>query len=748
MARWIWIMALLMMVGGARAQTRISGRVLDNRKQPLRGVSVGIKEAYDGATSDSSGRYRFTSDEKGAQVIVASSIGFRKVELPVDLKGGDLVLDIVMKEEVSEMNAVVITAGSFEASDRKKATVLNSLDIVTTASGNGDVTGALKTLPGAQQIGDKEGLFVRGGTAAETRAFIDGTVVNNFFYSSVPNIAQRGRFSPFIFKGTVFSTGGYSALYGQALSSALILESIDLPEQTSANLGVSVIGLSGGYQWLDPKKRWSLGASYSYSNLWPAFQLFKQKQQYEHVPVFHNGDLNFRIKTSKTGMIKYYGYFSTNTLSFFTPSLDTPGHLDRFAITNMNMYHNLSWRESLGHGWKMNAGLSYTHNKDDVHSGLYSMDQQPVILPGFEFKDFMLTKKGDFANAKLVLERRYAGLNAVRFGAEYNHSDERTDVQYPNSSFSRPLRENISAVFAETDIYVTNDLAAKVGGRYEHSSLLEKDNIAPRLSLAYKTGRYGQASIAYGIFYQSPEHQYLTPKPTVGFTRATHYIAQFQRVTSGSTLRAELFYKQYHDLLKGVSVYGQVAATSNKGYGDAKGFELFWRDKKTIRNLDYWISYSYLDTHRDFLNYPYAIQPDFAARHTASLVVKKFVTKWKLQVNAAYNFATGRPYFYIAYDPATAENKFGDRGMTKDYHNLSFSLNYLPDIGKKDAKHFAVWVLSVSNALGAENVYGYQYSYNGLRKEAVTPPSKYFVFVGLFLSFGIDRSDDVINSNL
>ena len=64
----------------------------------------------------------------------------------------------------------------------------NALDIVTTASGNGDVTGALKTLPGAQQIGDKEGLFVRGGTAAETRAFIDGTVVNNFFFSSVPNV--------------------------------------------------------------------------------------------------------------------------------------------------------------------------------------------------------------------------------------------------------------------------------------------------------------------------------------------------------------------------------------------------------------------------------------------------------------------------------------------------------------------------------------------------------------------------------
>jgi vitamin B12 transporter len=128
--------------------------------------------------------------------------------------------------------------------------------------------------------------------------------------------------------------------------------------------------------------------------------------------------------------------------------------------------------------------------------------------------------------------------------------------------------------------------------------------------------------------------------------------------------------------------------------------------------------------------------------------VKKFITPWKTQFNAAYNYASGRPYFFIYYDPTAQANKFGDRGMTKDYNNLSFSVNYLPDIGKKNARHFAVYVLSVSNALGFNNVYGYQYSYNGMHKESITPPTKYFIFLGLFLSFGIDRSDDVINSNL
>jgi len=197
-----------------------------------------------------------------------------------------------------------------------------------------------------------------------------------------------------------------------------------------------------------------------------------------------------------------------------------------------------------------------------------------------------------------------------------------------------------------------------------------------------------------------------------------------------------------------VAGYGQQLAVSNNGYGDAKGFELFWRDKKTIRDLDYWISYSYLDTKRDFLNYPFAIQPDFAARHTASLVLKKFVTKWKTGFNAAYNYASGRPYFYIGYDPVSGENKFYDRGLTKDYHNVSLSLNYLPNLGNTKSKMFAVYVISVSNAFGFNQVYGYQYSYNGLRKDAVTPATKFFIFLGAFISFGVDRTDDAINSNL
>jgi vitamin B12 transporter len=160
--------------------------------------------------------------------------------------------------------------------------------------------------------------------------------------------------------------------------------------------------------------------------------------------------------------------------------------------------------------------------------------------------------------------------------------------------------------------------------------------------------------------------------------------------------------------------------------------------------VDYWISYSFLDTKRDFLNFPFAVTPNFAAKHTSSLVLKKFVQKWKMNLNGSYNYASGRPYYNIGHDGTNY--KFNDRGMIPDYHNVSFAINYLPFIGKKNPKSFAVYVLQVSNIFNIKQTYGYTYSYNGLRKEAIVPTSRMFVFIGAFISFGVDRSDEVTNS--
>jgi vitamin B12 transporter len=738
------------------AQTIISGKIRDGKGHPLAGASVAIKDSYDGATSDSTGSYRFRTTEKGIKTIIVSSIGFKLTEQSATIQGSTIILDFILKEEPNELTAVTITAGSFEASDTKRTTVLNPIDIVTTASANADITSAIRTLPGAQQVGENGGLFVRGGTAEETKVFIDGTLVNNFFFSSVPDIAQRGRFSPFIFKGTVFSSGGYSALYGQALSSALILESVDLADQSSASAGISTVGLSAGYQRLSKKKNASWGVSYNYTNLAAYFAVVKQRIDNFKVPELHNGEANFRIKTSKTGILKFYGYFNSSDLGIRRSDIDSVTLKNAFGLKNLNFYGNLSWKEKLGKKWKLYMGASYSTNTDKISNQLQDQAniKQPLNYEPYASKNFDVNARGDLAQIKTVFERRLSGLSVVRFGGEYlYYQDDNTFTSLFVNNIKTGVDDHYKSGFAEADIYVTNDLAAKLGARYEHSSLLDKSNIVPRISLAYKVGDKGQASLAYGVFYQKPEKDYFLRNfayENLAYTKATHYIINYQKVSRDYTLRVEGFYKKYQDLVKTYSNSGGGITDSiaNTGFGDAKGFEIFWRDRKTIKNLDYWISYSYLDTKRDYLNFPAAMQPNFAAKHTANLVVKKFITKIKTQFNASYTFATGRPYYNIRYDNNSSRFVIGDHGKTIPYHSLSFSVNYLPTVGNQNAKRFVVWVFSINNVIGNDQVFGYNYSASGARKEPILPTARRFIFLGCFLSFGVDRSEDVINSNL
>jgi len=745
----IFPLILLLVLGSSvSAQVTISGKLKDNKGKPLPGATVSIKDSYDGGLVDSLGNFKFTTTEKGEHLLVASNMGYRGFEEKIVIGSENITREISLKEEISELKAVTVISGSFAAGDTKRAaTVLNAIDVVTVGGGNADITAAIKTLPGAQQVGEQEGLFVRGGAGYETKQFIDGTLVNNPYMTSVPDIASRGRFSPFLFKGTVFSTGGYSALYGEALSSALILESIDFPERSSANLSLSPIILGAGFQQLADNKKSSWGVNYNYVNLVAYFNIVKQTPDYFKMPSFHNGDANFRFRTKRGGMVKYYTTFAFSKLGIRRPDIDSADMKDAFGLDNINWYNNLSWRENLGHGWKMNLGSGYSTNTDKLNQELQDQNNKQQNYPDRPWatnKNFNIHNRQDLSQVKAVFEKRLFGISAIRFGSEYMYF-------YNSSNYNNLqsiLKEHFYSIFTETDIYVTNDLAAKIGGRFERSSIIDRSNIAPRLSLAYKVGQGAQVSAAYGIFYQKPENQQLIFTKDLNYTKATHYILTYQKTTNDRIFRAEAYYKKYDDLVKTVPVTSSYGTYNNNGTGYAKGIEFFWRDKKTIKNLDYWISYSYLDTKRDYLNYTGLLRPNFATPHTVSLVMKRFFVDMKTGFNFTYSFATGRPYYNFVYTNSGNKYSIADQGRTKQYHNLGFSMNYVPSLGKVNPKMTWVLVASVTNVLGYEPVFGYNYSYNGLNKQPITNTAPRFYFIGAFFSWGVDRTQDAINNNL
>ena len=224
MQRPIFYLIFFLLGLNVSAQTVITGKVTEEGGLPMAGANVYLQGTYDGISSNENGTFKFKSTKKGTFDLVIGLVGYEPFTKKVELKGDTIKVYAKLKEAFNQLNAVTITAGTFEAGDKKQAVILTPLDMVTTAGAVGDVYGALQTLPGTTTNGESGRLFVKGGDSEESQTYIDGALVSVPYSSSAPNLAARGRFNPYMFKGTIFSTGGYSAEYGQALSSVLLTE--------------------------------------------------------------------------------------------------------------------------------------------------------------------------------------------------------------------------------------------------------------------------------------------------------------------------------------------------------------------------------------------------------------------------------------------------------------------------------------------------------------------------------------------
>lgn len=691
----------------AAAQTTISGTVHDKKGEPLTGANVYLAETYDGVSSDVDGRFSFSTEETGKQILKVQFIGYEEFEHVITIDGSPLHFDVVLKEKFNQMKAVTITAGTFEAGDEKKSVTLTSLDMVTTAGAMGDVYGALQTLPGTTSNPESGKLFVKGGSSEESQTYIDGNLVYVPYNSTPPLTGTRGRFNPFMFKGTVFSTGGYSAEYGQALSSVLQLKTNDMPNEDELNISLLSVGAE-----LGGTKKWNSGAvtaTMSYTNLKPYMELVPQNYDWNHPPEYLTTDVSVRQKTGKAGMLKLYATNGFSKMSLNRANLNNDGQITAYDLRNNNLYVNASWQTMAGEKWFYHTGISLTENHDKVQYGNAGFRE---TLKGLHYKNVF---------SREITQKVKLRMGAELFAKEYrNHFTENTD------NFDNSYSENLLATFAEAEVYLSNKFVARAGGRLEYSDYLGKTTVSPRISTAYKFDDYSQLSLAYGWFYQNPLDEYLIYTHSVRPERADHYILTFQSKKNKRTLRSELYYKEYKDLVKAdPENFYLPTAYNNSGSGYAYGLDVFWRDNKTIRNAEYWVSYGYVDTERDFRDYPYAAIPPFTSKHNLSVVVKYWIDDVRALVGMSYRYSSPRTY----HDPNLPG--FNNR-ETIPYQTLNINVSYLH-------RENIIFYAAVTNVPGFKQDYGQRFAetpnsegvYAG---EPIIPGADRFVILACFIT--------------
>tara|TARA_R110000765_G_scaffold68387_1_gene132188 strand:- start:1333 stop:3486 length:2154 start_codon:yes stop_codon:yes gene_type:complete len=699
------------------AQNTVTGKVIDHQGVPIMGANVYLEGTYDGTATIENGLFSFETEKQGGQTLIVSSISFETYSKTAEISFFNNVI-IKLKDDVNTLDAVTVNAGTFKAGDNAKVTALKPLDIVTTAGALGDFVGALQTLPGTSNVAEDGRLFVRGGDAEETQIFVDGMRVFTPYSPSANNIPSRGRLSPFLFKGITFSTGGYSAEYGQALSSVLLLNSVDEPQEEKTEIAIMSVGVG-----LGNTQKWnksSLSLNTSYINLAPYQKLYSDNNKW-HKPVESlGGEAVYRYRFNNDGLLKVYGAYSAVNFDLTQEDINEIDGV-RFGLKNRNLYVNTSYKDFLEKDWSIATGVSFANDRSDL-----------------KFSSANITDIENSAHFKFTLNKYFSSRYKLNFGAEYfitnfteNYNDDTIENEYgfDNTIFSS---------FIETDIFFSKNLATKIGIRGEYSELLQEFNLSPRISLAYKSGANSQFSLAYGEFFQNPKNEYLKFNSDFTAENTTHLIANYQYVKNKQIFRAEAYYKDYNDLVKyDTPLVLPISTYSNSGNGYAKGLDVFWRDNKSIKNTEYWLSYSFLDTERDYKNYPTNATPNFASKHNASIVLKRWIEAWKSQAGLSYNFASGRTF--------TDPNKGGFlTEQAKNFHSLNFNYAYL--ISQQKILYF-----SISNVLGTQNINGYQYANQTntegiFDRRTISPAADRFFFVGFFWTISDNKNDNQLDN--
>ena len=698
--RPLFILAFfLILQTGVFAQILISGKVTDPKKLPLSGANIFLQNTYEGTTADSLGNFTIKTKLTGIQQLSVTFIGYKPFLRKLDLDSAKTVtLTIVLHESDDQMDEVVINAGAFEASDKKKAVVLHLLDIATTPSAQGDIFGALGTLPGVQKVGEDGRVFVRGGEGYETKTFMDGMLVSSPYMSKMPDLPTRGRFSPMLFSGTLFSTGAYSAEYGQALSSIVDMKTNSVETKDQSSISVMTVGAMASTTKCWKKSSLSLSSTYVTGGL--SNTINKQQVDWIKTPSGIDGTVMFRQKTGKTGLFKIFGTFNNSSSGMIYPNTQT-GVKQDILLNSSNVYLNNTYNSMLGEKWMVTSGLALNYDHQHI-----DLDNDQVVT----------TQK--MVQAKLGFSHFVNEQTELKFGADWVHFSYDQKIRI-GGNYRLPFANNEVSGFAEVEYKLSKKFATRIGARLENSSLLNSATLVPRISGAYKTGKHSQVSLAGGQFYQNPENDYLKFAPQLIPEKSSHAVMTWQYQTELKTFRIEGYLKKYADLVKFVQpLANNPLDYSNEGNGHAEGIDIFWRDKETFKLNDYWISYSWINARRNYKDYPMAAIPTFVSEHNLSVVYKRFFGAIRTYGSATYSFASNRPY----HDPNFSGFM---NAKTQPYNDISLSLTYLMELfGKQSVLH-----LMVNNVAGFDNVYGYNFSNtpNAAGKYASTPIKSPFV---------------------
>ena len=466
-----------------------------------------------------------------------------------------------------------------ESRPEDERTLVKGKDIEFTTGAEGGVEGVVKTFAGVSSRNELSSQYnVRGGNFDENLVYINGFEVFRPFLARAGQQEGMSIIHPHLVGNILFSAGGFSALYGDKLSSVLDVqykrggEELDTKVESSLT-GVNISATKAGMDW-------EILSGFRYRN--NALLLNATDIQSDYFPSNADGQILARKWFDNGTSLEIFGHLSHNRMNQVPQNRETSfGSLQEalrltvFFDGQENFGYDTQflaarWNQRLERGFRSLSATGFHTTEREITDviGYYRLSELNNDLGSDDFGEISLVRgvgafqdyRRNFLDAYIVnakyAEGRFFDAGKLNWGATVqgeNIYDRYKEFQRIDSAgYSLPHRESqldsvidgrlYSTPLDNLDLYthvsatqlITNTRLKgyvnwegkwatdkgiwtyNAGVRTQYATLNGELRISPRLKLFYKPNEEGRTfTIAAGLYDQYPFYREMRQKDGV-----------------------------------------------------------------------------------------------------------------------------------------------------------------------------------------------------------------------------------------
>lgn len=753
----------------ATAQVRLSGKVTDDGGRPIEFASVRVEGSAIGTNTDTEGAYKLSVPARDTVMVVFSCIGYSDVRRRLVKPKGEMTLNAKLYEKTQQLKDLEVT--EFKKQTGQMQTIdATKLKLTPDASG-GSVEAVLTTMAGVSTKNEMSSQYmVRGGTYDENSVYINGIEIYR------PQLISSGQqeglsiINPDLVDNVSFSTGGFSADYGDKMSSVLDITYRE-PEALEGALAMSLMG--GSVAFGQGSKRFSQIHGFRYKRNSSLLGSLETKGEYD--PQYFDYQTNLNFKISSRWKASFLGNISVNNYRF-TPetretSFGTSTDAKQFKVyfdgqekdkfetyfgaLSLNYRHSKSsdftllasgylTNELVGydiHGeyWLDEAGTTGSDGGESVGGELGVGKYHEHARNRLKASVFAVSLKGNtsinYNNLSYGLSWQHESIHdrtrewEQRDSAGYSlpHTGDGVNMVY-NVTSRHDIGSNRLSLYALDSYKILTDagmLTVNGGVRMSYWDFNKEFIVSPRASVGFVPKRNEKFAFRFatGLYYQAPFYKEYREEVTDAYgntnirlnsdiksQRSLHFILggdyTFRSLNRPFKLTAELYYKNLSNLIPYEIDNLKVVYS---GVNSSKGYVAgvdFKFFGQFVEGTDSWLSFSLMKTQEDLNGIKVPRPTD--QRYSVALFFTDYFPKFpKMKFSLKAIFSDGLPMT----SPRTTRDVSYFRAPA--YKRVDIGVSYQLVGGKEKPQNFlrhfkSVWIgLDCFNLFDISNVSSY-----------------------------------------